>query len=348
MPTNYFIKSSVFLILLFYAMLYGACLKKSNTTNETKQKFPPSNTDMPNKGDNHVLAGTKPLSSLLEDTIPNNEPSLYSQAISPVANNKEDSVREAENSHFIAPESASSAPQDVALTQEMLTPVNKELTDLSHRRIPIGIDRVDFYTKDLLTLLGLSENGWLTDNVIMAYMKMIENRSKRDNKLPKVYVYDTVSYSALFRKEYSKVQSWIKDGLSSYDRALMPIHLKDHWCLAVIDLRKNSKGVNTIRCIEYYDSLGGKDATCQKTILDYLRHEIKDYEVNDKEVVFEFEFKYKYQKDTKIQHDGSACGVFICKFADYAARGAKIDFKQENIPYFRKRMAIEILKGDFI
>ncbi|UWW96840.1 MAG: hypothetical protein NMK33_05335 [Candidatus Cardinium sp.] len=184
------------MILFFYAMLHGACLKRLNKTNKTKQKFLLSNTDRPNKGGGHVSAITKPLNPLLRGTISNNNPSLYSQDRTLIkevvdqhvepsingtksnkqvgnqfpihitksnqeysANNKEYGIRESENSCFITPELSSSAPQDVALTEEMLTPVNKELADLSDRKIPIKIDGVEFYTKDLLALLHLNGNG---------------------------------------------------------------------------------------------------------------------------------------------------------------------------------------------
>uniref|UniRef100_A0A914PYY7 Ubiquitin-like protease family profile domain-containing protein n=1 Tax=Panagrolaimus davidi TaxID=227884 RepID=A0A914PYY7_9BILA len=42
------------------------------------------------------------------------------------------------------------------------------------------------------------------------------------------------------------------------------------------------------------------------------------------------------------QQRDSDCGMFACKFAEYASRRAKIDFDQKHMPYFRKRMAWEI------
>ncbi|UWW96841.1 MAG: Ulp1 family isopeptidase [Candidatus Cardinium sp.] len=154
-------------------------------------------------------------------------------------------------------------------------------------------------------------------------MKMIENRSKKDDKLPKVYIFDSLFYSALKscpKDKYDTMQCWIKGDLFSCDMIIIPIHLENHWCLAVINLPENPEAFNVI---EYYDSLGEKNEDCEKKLLSYFSHVIRD-----KNWIFES----KYQKGASIQHDGSACGVFICQFADYAARGAKIDFKQEDIP----------------
>lgn len=45
------------------------------------------------------------------------------------------------------------------------------------------------------------------------------------------------------------------------------------------------------------------------------------------------------------QFNGSDCGVFACMFAEHLARDAPFSFSQDNMPYFRKKMIIEILEG---
>ncbi|VDK47313.1 unnamed protein product [Gongylonema pulchrum] len=42
--------------------------------------------------------------------------------------------------------------------------------------------------------------------------------------------------------------------------------------------------------------------------------------------------------------NGSDCGMFACKFAEYASRRARISFSQEHMPYFRERMVYEICR----
>lgn len=40
--------------------------------------------------------------------------------------------------------------------------------------------------------------------------------------------------------------------------------------------------------------------------------------------------------------NGSDCGVFMTRTADYLARGAQLDFTQADMPYFRRRMVLDI------
>lgn len=48
-------------------------------------------------------------------------------------------------------------------------------------------------------------------------------------------------------------------------------------------------------------------------------------------------------KDIPQQMNGSDCGMFACKFAEYVSRDAPITFDQRHMPYFRRRMVFEIL-----
>ncbi len=43
------------------------------------------------------------------------------------------------------------------------------------------------------------------------------------------------------------------------------------------------------------------------------------------------------------QMNGSDCGMFACKYADYLTRRAAITFTQKDMPYFRRRMVYEII-----
>jgi hypothetical protein len=47
---------------------------------------------------------------------------------------------------------------------------------------------------------------------------------------------------------------------------------------------------------------------------------------------------------TRLQHNGSDCGGFMTRTADYLARGAVLDFTQRDLPYLRRRMVLEILR----
>ena len=45
------------------------------------------------------------------------------------------------------------------------------------------------------------------------------------------------------------------------------------------------------------------------------------------------------------QNNGSDCGMFATKFADYRSRDLALDFGQRNMQYFRCRTAWEIFQG---
>jgi len=53
-------------------------------------------------------------------------------------------------------------------------------------------------------------------------------------------------------------------------------------------------------------------------------------------------------QDIPHQLNGSDCGVFSCKFADFVSRDKFVDFTQENMPYFRRRMVVEIVQKALI
>ena len=48
------------------------------------------------------------------------------------------------------------------------------------------------------------------------------------------------------------------------------------------------------------------------------------------------------------QMNGSDCGMFPCKFADYPSRRARFTFSQEDMPYFRQRMVYEIVENTLL
>ena len=42
------------------------------------------------------------------------------------------------------------------------------------------------------------------------------------------------------------------------------------------------------------------------------------------------------------------CGVFILMYADYVARGAQLDFTEADMPFFRRKITLDILNGSGI
>uniref|UniRef100_A0A915DZS0 Ubiquitin-like protease family profile domain-containing protein n=1 Tax=Ditylenchus dipsaci TaxID=166011 RepID=A0A915DZS0_9BILA len=189
---------------------------------------------------------------------------------------------------------------------------------------------VDIMRKDLLSLRGLE---WLNDEVINFYMNLICERSKQEPALPKTYAFSTFFYASLCGKGYAAVKRWTrKVDIFSYDLLIVPIHLTAHWCLATVDFKQET--------ICYFDSLLGENNRCLNALEEYLQSE----HIDKKKKNFDMSnWSLICRKDIPQQLNGSDCGMFSCKFAEYVSRRAAITFDQSNMPYFRQRMVYEVV-----
>ena len=94
--------------------------------------------------------------------------------------------------------------------------------------------------------------------------------------------------------------------------------------------------------LEYYDSLrGGADA-----VLTNLRRWLQDEHLEKKKAPYDASgfTEVQWKRGTPQQRNGSDCGVFMTRTADFLARDAVLDFTQEDMPYMRRRMVLEILR----
>ncbi|XP_048346440.1 sentrin-specific protease 1 [Sphaerodactylus townsendi] len=191
--------------------------------------------------------------------------------------------------------------------------------------------RLTITRKDIHTLNHLN---WLNDEIINFYMNMLTERSKQKG-FPTVHAFNTFFFTKLKTAGYQAVKRWTKKvDIFSVDILLVPIHLGVHWCLAVIDFRKKT--------ITYYDSMGGMNSEACKILLQYLKQESldkkrKEFDTNG------WMLLSKRSQEIPQQMNGSDCGMFACKYADYITKDKPINFTQQHMPYFRKRMVWEIL-----
>lgn len=218
------------------------------------------------------------------------------------------------------------------LTPQMLEHISHVSRPYPQDGIIIELDGVQILRKDIQTLLN---DNWLNDEIINAYMYLIVRRSKQ-----KVYSFNTFFYPKLRDSGYSSVKRWTrKVDIFSHDIILIPIHLGNHWCLSVIDFR--------LKVVSYYDSLGGSTYGCCKILLNYLKAESNDKKKQDFDEE-NWSQKDRYSEGIPRQSNGSDCGVFACTYAEYITRGAKFDFNQKDMPYFRKKMIYEITRGKLL
>ncbi|XP_062871514.1 sentrin-specific protease 1 [Trichomycterus rosablanca] len=217
------------------------------------------------------------------------------------------------------------------LTKAMQDEVNRALRGGSQDEVLSEGFRLTITRKDLQTLSNLN---WLNDEVINFYMNMLVERSKKP-QLPSVYTFNTFFFPKLRSSGYSAVRRWTKKvDIFSVQIILVPIHLGVHWCLSVIDLRKKN--------ITYFDSMGGENYAACRILLDYLKQESKDKKAEELDASYWILYSKK-RNEIPQQMNGSDCGMFTCKYAEYITKDKPITFTQRHMPYFRRRMVWEIL-----
>ena len=189
-------------------------------------------------------------------------------------------------------------------------------------------------SKDIQTLTGLR---WLNDQVINFYFQMIVQRAGK-GKYRSTYAFSTFFFPKMLEGGHSCVKRWTnKVDIFRYSLLLVPVHLGIHWCLATIDINKKT--------ITYYDSMGGNNQACLQALTQYLREEHQTRKGASMDLS---NWSQVTAKQIPQQMNGSDCGVFACKFAEYLARRAKLSFTQQNMPYFRQRMIYEIVQNTLI
>uniref|UniRef100_A0A3Q3F1X1 SUMO specific peptidase 1 n=1 Tax=Labrus bergylta TaxID=56723 RepID=A0A3Q3F1X1_9LABR len=222
-------------------------------------------------------------------------------------------------------------PEFPEMTEEMEAEINKALRGGgSHEVLSEGFG-LSLTRKDLQTLSNLN---WLNDEVINFYMNLLVERSK-DPGLPSVNTFNTFFYPKLRDSGYSAVRRWTKKtDIFSKDILLVPVHLGVHWCLSVVDFRKEA--------ILYFDSMGGNNDEACRILLDYLQQESKDKKGKEMDTSG-WTLHSKKRHEIPQQMNGSDCGMFTCKYADYITKDKPITFTQKHMPYFRRRIVWEIV-----
>lgn len=88
--------------------------------------------------------------------------------------------------------------------------------------------------------------------------------------------------------------------------------------------------------------MGQKGHRICEILLQYLQDESKTKRNIDLNLLEWTHYSMKPQEIPQ-QLNGSDCGMFTCKYADYISRDKPITFTQHQMPLFRKKMVWEIL-----
>ena len=162
--------------------------------------------------------------------------------------------------------------------------------------------------------------------------------------MPKVHAFNTFFFGNYTTKGIDSVCRWTrKFNLFDLDLILVPIHFKKpckHWMLGVINLEEKS-----VYLYDSFISLGFETQWIPQKLLNYIKdaHDDKTNGPLDTST-----FELKCVKDMPQQTNGSDCGMFLLKCAEYLSRNASLTFTQEDMPYFRRRMLLEIVKHKII
>lgn len=194
-------------------------------------------------------------------------------------------------------------------------------------------------------LARLRPGVWLNDEIVNAYLEMIASRNVKNDGLPKVRVINSFFYGKLFgfnkaaggaMYDYSRVRRWTRRfDVFSYDMMLIPINQQNmHWTLGVVNFKH--------KWVAHLDSMGkGGSPEVRKHLMRWVEDE-----ANDKGKQFHIEQWSMPERQVPQQMNCDDCGVFLCKFADFLARGwPTFTFTQKHINYFRSRIAHELILG---
>lgn len=189
---------------------------------------------------------------------------------------------------------------------------------------------------DLNTLVGVT---WLNDEVINFYMNLIMERAEKRKDLPKSYCFNTFFIPTLMSRGHAGVRRWTrKVDIFSFDLLPVPVHVGGmHWCMAIIRMKE--------KVIRYYDSMGNPN----QPVLDALERYLMEESMDKRKVPFDTrDWTKESIRECPQQRNGSDCGVFSCMNAEHLTRNAPLNFSQNEMPYFRQKMVLEIATGHLI
>ncbi|XP_005383349.1 PREDICTED: sentrin-specific protease 2 [Chinchilla lanigera] len=241
------------------------------------------------------------------------------------------SILEAKEKNFSGKERDRRTDDQLELTEDMEKEISNALGHGPQDEILSSAFKLRITRGDIQTLKNYH---WLNDEVINFYMNLLVERNKKQG-YPALHAFSTFFYPKLKSGGYQAVKRWTKGvNLFEQELILVPIHRKVHWSLVVMDLRK--------KCLKYLDSMGQKGHRICEMLLQYLQDESKTKRNIDLNLLEWTRYSMK-PHEIPQQLNGSDCGMFTCKYADYISRDKPITFTQHQMPLFRKKMVWEIL-----
>ncbi|KAK9901672.1 hypothetical protein WJX75_007814 [Coccomyxa subellipsoidea] len=260
-------------------------------------------------------------------------------------------------------ESLSAALNDVAVRDEGEEVVQRQLTKKQRQLVAQALasgdpreilvyhksSNIEMSRGHMACLKGLN---WLNDEVMNMYMGLLLDRDaerRQAGKGPRCHFFNSFFVNKLYKDthaySYKAVQRWTlpkklkmqnqqSESILDLERVIVPVHLGNHWTCALIDLAAQE--------LVYYDSLGGREDKIMRALRSYISDEFRDKRDDE---VDTSDWPIRYPKDVPLQQNGCDCGVFALQFAEHLSRGVPMDFSQIDMPFFRAKIAADIMTG---
>lgn len=153
----------------------------------------------------------------------------------------------------------------------------------------------------------LLPGGWLNDEVINAYLGVLQQRGRG-----RIWCPNSFFWSKLRDDGTAAVRRWAARAgveMASLELILLPLHLnEDHWALGAMNFQSSSLG--------YFDSLGYDPPSEFITRSQEYLHAIGAAAAEKPRWPLVQE-----PQPVPLQENDADCGVFLCMFAEHLARG---------------------------
>lgn len=257
---------------------------------------------------------------------------------------------------------------DITNNKEQMIYLGNRLFKLIHPSMYNTIIEKNKYDIDITygKLICLNPGKWLNDEVINYYMQMLSDENKRLNKNdPKSLYLNSFFLTKLLEKRngemtytYENVKRWTKNhNIFEMDKIYIPLNINNnHWVLIIVKMEMKE--------IYFYDSLYRQNRSyfyCNN-VLRWIEDEYKKLNVNKDvteiqdltqldgtaEVFDRNDWMFNDGYNICPQQTNSFdCGVFTICCADYSTFNHTMCHTQEEMPYWRNKIACRILAGSF-
>jgi len=196
-------------------------------------------------------------------------------------------------------------------------------------------------------LVCLRPGGWLNDEVINFYFKLLQERCKRIPGMRRCWLPNSFFWPMLCgwqcqKYSYKDVKRWSKRAkvdIFQMDCMLFPMNVNGmHWAVGVVDFKD--------RGFRYLDSMFGSP---HRNFVRFFRRYVNDEHRSKHGMPLEDIHSWGMLEEplgVPQQRNGFDCGVFTCGFAEYLVSGRTRLFGQADMPTLRKRLAARIIRAD--